>query len=258
MKRQHANDVRILREQLTAERDQWQTEVVAKLTREFAAKEEQVRVQLVRERDEQLEALMERLGEEQLGEVQRATAAAREREAVEVARAEAAERACDALRQNLSAAEGAAATQVQVEARLQARILDLEAGKAEERKTKEEAESNMSAVISELTRVKELHKAEVENVWRQAEQDTLTARGEIQRLTDLLAGAQDATREQAAQAQQRETEIIAEVEARVRRALHKKDETMQALQMELQAKDMKIQGYVDLLQRQREELLGDI
>ena len=43
LKRQHANDVRTLQDQLTTEKAQWQEEVVEKFSREAAAKEERVR-----------------------------------------------------------------------------------------------------------------------------------------------------------------------------------------------------------------------
>lgn len=83
-------------------------------------------------------------------------------------------------------------------------------------------------------------------------------RHEVARLTDALADAQQAHRDEALRAQERESATISEVESRVRRALAKKDENAAALHAEIAARDLKIAGYEELLKRQREELLGDI
>merc|ERR1719487_3041686 len=102
LKRQHANDVRTLQDQLTTEKAQWQEEVVEKFSREAAAKEERVRAELLRERNEQLDALMRKLAEENMHEVARLEAEAKEREEAAAAGARASEARSQALRAELA------------------------------------------------------------------------------------------------------------------------------------------------------------
>merc|ERR1712118_227966 len=114
---------------------------------------------------------------------------------------------------------------------------DLEAARATERRTAEDAEGKMHAVVAELSRVKELQREEVAQVMRDAEQDAIRTREEVRRLTEALAAAQAQLRDQAAQAEQREQQTISEVETRVRRALQRKDDTIAALNAEIQTRD---------------------
>merc|ERR1719313_832434 len=125
------------------------------------------------------------------------------------------------LQEMIDEAREAEAAWKQQESRLQARILDLEAARATERRTAEDAENKLDAVMSELSRVRELQREEVAQVTRDAEQDAIRTREEVRRLTEALAAAQAQLRDQAAQAEQREQQTITEVETRVRRALQR-------------------------------------
>lgn len=258
LKRQHAAELLALQEQLTTEKAQWQADVAEKISAEFAAKEETLRTRLVRERDEQLDALMRKLGEDHMAEAAALQRAAEERNAAADKKIVAAETRSAQLAQDLATAGEEHLAQEKAHARLQARILDLEAQKVDEARKAIAAETKLGAVLTEFSRTKELHQQEKAAALQVAEAEALRTRQEVARLTEALATAQQQQRDHALRTKEREEETIAEVEARVRRALAKKDETAASLHAEIAARDMKIASFEELLRRQRDELLGDL
>jgi 5-azacytidine-induced protein 1 len=258
LKRQHAAELLALQEQLTTEKAQWQSDVAEKISAEFATKEEVLRTRLVRERDEQLDALMRKLGEDHMAEAAELRRAAEEHNAAADDKLAAAEARIAQLAQDLVTAGEERSELDKAHTRLQARILDLEAQKVEEARKGVASETKLGAVLTEFSRTKELHQQEKAAAVQVAEAEAVKIRQEVARLTEALASAQQQQRDHAQRTKEREEETITEVEARVRRALAKKDETAAALHAEIAARDMKIASFEELLSRQRDELLGDL
>merc|ERR1712151_979687 len=92
----------------------------------------------------------------------------------------------------------------------------------------------------------------------QHHQELQRLRDEQQQLSAKAAEEQAHVQAQLAAAEQREVQIIAELEARVKRTLQAKDEQNAELRAKCAALENKVREFEYLLTRQREELLSGL
>lgn len=100
------------------------------------------------------------------------------------------------------------------------------------------------------------HQDELWKISEMREKELEDMRLELGETVTHLAKEQKQQREHRAQATQREEQIINEIEARVKRTLSAKDETINQLRVRKAALENKVREFEYLLDRQREELLG--
>lgn len=234
--------------------------MVEKLTREFSQREEAARKQLTRERDAQLQELMQKLSEEHLQEQQeRQRQLAQQQEE----RGRQQEQLLEQLELKARELEGLKAKLAEANAgweRAAAQASQAQGASALQQSEREAYEAQMEARVRaltlELARAQDSQHTEVVKITEQEKLKRQQLHEEVRRLTDDLT---EMRRDQASMQVEHRAELdrtIAEVEARVRRAIERKDEQIAALEGEIQTRDLKLVSFEKLLRRQREELLG--
>jgi len=209
-----------------------------------------------------LEVLVDRLGREHL-EQQRAIKK-ESSAAVDQVRAEGAEQSrhlsaqLDEARAQTAAMETGRAILQQtiqtVESMLEAerkRVADMEARIAQ-------LEAENSSLQRSAEKALETHREEIWQVTELQQRDVEASQKEIAQLKASVLQEKARTEELRKEAKQREEKIISDLEARVKRTLQAKDDTIGELRTRCAASDNKVREFEYLLARQREELLSGI
>jgi len=246
--------------QLQGEQARRQLEEQARL--DLEKREASLRQELAAERDRQLEILMERLSHEHVAQQQ-----ALKQETglkIEEARAQAGEevgRLARLLEEAKGEVSAAISEKTHLEQNMQTlkdcrtsdaarigdleqRCKDLEFNRAELR---QRAEKDLEHHRDELWKLSEMREKELDDL-----------RTDLGAAKAQLVEEQAKLEKQRREAQQREEQMIGDLEARVKRTLQAKDDTIAELRTRCSALENKVREFEFLLERQREELLGGL
>jgi len=258
----HRSELAQLHERLRNEKEQWKQEHSDRTQMDFERRETNLREELTKERDRQLEVVVDRLGREHLEQqrtIKRENAAALDQvkaegaeqsrswmEKLEEARAQIA--AAETERALLQQTTHSHETRIQAEGKrtvdAEARVTHLEAENAALQKTAEKTTETRREELWQVTECKE----------REAE----ALQKELSRLNASVLEQKARAEELQKDAKQREDKIISDLEARVKRTLQAKDETIGDLRTRCAASDNRARELEYMLARQREELLSGI
>merc|ERR1719217_1886919 len=119
-------------------------------------------------------------------------------------------------------------------------------------------ESEKSALQKGGEEALETHREEIWQITELQRRDVETSQKEVARLKAAAAQEKARCEEVQKEAKQREEKIISDLEARVKRTLQAKDDTIGELRTRCAASDNKAREFEYLLARQREELLSGI
>mmetsp|Transcript_11985 Transcript_11985/g.21211 ORF Transcript_11985/g.21211 Transcript_11985/m.21211 type:complete len:937 (+) Transcript_11985:67-2877(+) len=260
--RQHRLELSNLEERLRAEGEQARRLLEEQARLDLEKREASLRQELSAERDRQLEVLMERLSREHVeqqqalkqetgAKVEEARAQAGEEvgrlaRLLEEAKSEASAAISEKshLEQNLQTLKDCRAADAARTGDLERRCKDLESDRAELR---ERAEKDLEQHRNELWKLSEMREKELDDI-----------RKDLGAATAQVAEEQAKLEKQRLEAQQREEQIIGELEARVKRTLQAKDDTIAELRTRCAGLENKVREFEYLLERQREELLGGL
>lgn len=262
IEKRHRDDMDDLRRQLEGEAAERCRELEAQAKVQLERREVELRQELVQERDRRLDVVMERLSREHVEQQQQLRDEAeadlrrfRDEAGAEAARlgAELAEarRRGEELGNRLAALELAARNLEDRHTADARRIEDLEQRLAE-------AEAQREATRREAEQALERHRDELWRASELKEREAAGHRTEAKRAQEQAAEAFARADECERAAARREEEVIGDLEARVKRALQAKDETIAELRSRCAAAENKVREFEYLLARQREELLSEI
>jgi len=260
--RQHRLELSHLEERLRAEGEQARRQLEEQARLDLEKREASLRQELAAERDRQLEILMERLSHEHVAQQQ-----ALKQETglkVEEARAQAGEEVGRLARlleeakgevsaaiseknhlgQNLQTLKDCRTSDAARIGDLELRCKDLEFDRAELR---QRAEKDLEHHRDELWKLSEMREKELDDL-----------RNDLGAAKAQLVEEQAKLEKQRRDAQQREEQMIGDLEARVKRTLQAKDDTIAELRTRCSALENKVREFEFLLERQREELLGGL
>lgn len=265
----HRGELSDLRRQLELEADRLRREQGEQAKLELDRREAALRQEFAAERDRQVDLLLERLGREHVEQqqalreelaqsvVQVRTAAAQEARQLSVQ--------LKAAEQQVAALEAQQAQRTEMELLFKqemqilrdrhtadlARIMELE-----QQLQRLEAES--AELQGHMDRLQEEHRDELWRAGEVRDKDVEAVREELRRAELLVEKERARADEQQAATQRREESVIGDLEARVKRTLRAKDETIDELRTRCAASENKVREFEYLLARQREELLGEI
>lgn len=256
----HRSEVAGLKDRWRDERAQLQQECAERIAAELERKEADLREKLTKERDRQLEVVMERLSREHVERHQ----ALKEEHAVlvEQMRADAAaanRRLTEQLEEARSQTSAAETRRVVLEQNVQhlQDMLDQEAARVEDMRTRSKAqEVERCNSRQEAEKAFEQQRIERARAIEVKDEELAQLRREVCRLGDSLADERRKLEEQKTEATQREMHIMSGLEARVKRTLQSKDDTIAELRSRCAGAENKVREFEFLLARQREELLS--
>lgn len=259
---QHCAELTELREQLRQEAELGRNSLVEQSKTEMARRETELRQEMTAERNRQVDSVVERLSREQVEQhqtlkeeadarVEQAHAAS-EKEAQRLAgqleKATQQVRAMEAqhsvLQETIQGFRDRCEADVSSAAGLEKQMRHLEADNSNLRR---EIEQGIQGNREELWRAAEMNETVVEALRQKL-------RAAEERLEDERARAT----EQQAAAKQNEESLISNLEARVKRTVQAKDDTIGELRSRCAASENQVREFEYLLARQREELLGEI
>jgi len=259
---QHRLELSNLEERLRKEAEQAQRDLTDQARLDFERREAALRAELAAERDRQLEVLMERLSREHVEE-QRALkedAAAK----VQEARAQAGDEA-GRLARKLEEAKGEVAAAASQKSLLEQNVQSLKDCQRADAARLEDLQkrcSDLEVKCSELQiaseKASEQHKDELWKLSEMREKELDDMREDLGTAHARVAEEQKKLEEQRQESRRREEQVIGELEARVKKTLQTKDETIAEMKTRCVALENKVREFEYLLERQREELLGGI
>ena len=240
------------REQAEA-RAKWQDELEAKLRAEAASEAEKLKMRLVTERDNQIDLVIRRLDEES-GAATRAAAADFARRETEMASEHE-----KSLRQ-IRASESAwmdKFTNLSEEHKRTVRALEL--AKAKQDAALQSA-AEMEAKVAEMRAAMHRQEADIRKQNAEARaQDVKEAERQRRRISELERQVEEEQDENAmavAEERRRRSAELDQVHSRVRQTIARKDEVIATLNDRLRTAQLQAQKAAELLETQREELLG--
>lgn len=261
-KERHAQELAEQKEKLKLEAQEAQKAQSEKSKAELEEHEERLRQELSAERDRQLEVLMERLSREHVerqvaaeaanhAKLQEARAAAGEEAArlakhleecqAQVARLKAEKQQHEEIVHNLKDLQAADAARL---AELQRKGSDLEKERFE--------------LLAAAQKANEKHQHELQSLDRSKEKELEDMREDLGLALARVKEEQAKVKDLEEESKRREEQIIGDLEAKVKKTLQAKDETINELRKRCAALDNKVQEFNYLLERQREELLGGL
>lgn len=258
----HREELGALESKLRAERSEWQREHEEQSRAALERREAAIREEVARERGRQLDHVMDRLGREQI-EQQRA-AEQRSAASVEQARAESGE----AVARLQAQLEDSRAQVASLEARygsLEQSTHALKGGAdsaavrcAELEKDIKSLEADRAVLRNDAERALERHRDELWRASEDKDRETERCREEVGKKGAELSEERIRGEEQRKEAKRKEEQLMSDLEARVKRALHAKDEQLLEIRNRCAASENKARELEYLLVRQREELLGGL
>jgi 5-azacytidine-induced protein 1 len=258
----HRNELVQFQERLRVEKEQWQQEYTERMQADAERREATLREELTKERDRQLEVLVDRMGREHVE--QQRNLKAEHSASVDRVRSESTEQ-LRRLSEQLEEARVHSSTIETQRALLEQSVNHLESKlEAEGHRVAETVsrvqhlENELSIVQKSADKAAESHKDEL---WRAAqgrEKDAEASKRELSELNACILKERSRAEQLQVEAKQREEKIIGDLEARVKRTLQAKDDTIGELRTRCAASDNKARELEYMLARQREELLSGI
>ncbi|CAJ1401870.1 unnamed protein product [Effrenium voratum] len=251
-----------LEERLRAEARAAQQVADTRSKEEQEQREAALRQQLSTERDRQLEVLMERLSREHAE--QKLAQEKETKERLQEARAAAGEEAAR-LAKEMEQTKGEVAmimAQKKQQEELVRSLKDLQAsdtarmGDLQRRCSELEAERGQWHAVADKAAAK--HQQELRSLDEMKEKELEDLREDLGLALARVKEEQGKLADLQADSKRREEQIIGELEAKVKRTLQAKDETIAELRKRCSALDNKVQEFNYLLERQREELVGGL
>jgi hypothetical protein len=258
----HRGEIAQLQERYRVEKEQWQQDHAERTQLDTERREASLRAELTKERDRQLEVLVDRLGREHL-EQQRAIK--KDNSAfVDQVKAEGEEH-MRRLSAQLDEVRGQAANVEKERALLQQTTqtletrLEAEAKRAQDSQARiDQLEANAAALQKSTEKAQQGHQEEAQQLKNAHDRDSEALRMEVSQLNARILEEKMRMEEIQKDAKRREEKIISDLEARVKRTIQAKDDTIGELRTRCGALDNKVREFEYLLARQREELLSGI
>jgi len=259
---QHQHQLMQLEQRLKDEAHEAERIAGEKFRLQLEQHEAALRKELSAERDRQLEIVMERLSREHVERQLAAEAEANSK--VQEARASAGEEAARLARQldQCQAEVGALRAEKQQNEEIVRNLKNLQAADAARlsdlQRTCSELEKDRSEWIASSDKVAEKHQHELRKLDEAKEKELEDMREDLGAALIRVKEEQAKLHDLQEEAKKREEQIISDLEAKVKRTLQAKDETIAELRKRCAASDNKVQEFNYLLERQREELLGGL
>lgn len=262
LEQRHQREVLDMQERLRVEKEKWKQDFSEKMQLDYERREANLREELTKERDRQLEILVDRLGREHVEQqhvIKKDNAAA-----VDQVRAEAAEQA-RRLTEQLADAKAQVSALEQERALSQQSVATLENRVEAEGKRIADAESRVAlleadkaGLQSNAEKLEEGHRDELARLSDAKGRDIDALQQEKSQLSAQVLEERQRSEQIQKDAKDREEKLCGNLEARVKRTLQSKDETIGELRTRCAALDNKAREFEYLLARQREELLSGI
>jgi len=259
MRRRHGGELASLGREKDLEKEEWQKSIVQKLQQEADDRVAAIKKELAEARDAQIEKVVERLGTEHVETQARLEVEGRSQlEALEQKHAKEMRTAGsekEDLQRRLMAAEAQRDAARQHSAGLSQEAKQERDRYTDHQRTQQTLQLQVTSLEKEVKAAEHRCLTEVAAHKERHDKETKALRTEIEALQSTLMQERRAARDSMEAAQRREGEIVGNLEARVKRTLAKKEDTIAELRQQLTAGDQQIRALENLLEKQREELL---